>query len=189
MNHLRREKLFLIALLLIGVLLAFLAFSSLFGTTSYVVSDRVVSNIRLEPEYLQLAPGEDLVVQLDLYQFGEGDRRDLVVKTGLLDSSGTLTPLQENTLALETAASTVLHLYIPPALSQGTYSLNIVSSDARTGAAVAESSQRVYIKKPHSSSTFEKMLPIAIIVLCLIVLFFIIYLIRIYRLMSSSLHR
>lgn len=188
MNHLRRERLFLVALLLIVSFLVFLAFHSFFLTTGLAVSDRVVSNIRLEPEYLQLAPGEDLVVQLDLYQFGEGNRRDLVVKVGLIDSSGTFTPLQENTLALETVASTVLHLSIPPAISQGTYSLNIISSDARTGAVVAESSQRIYIEKPHSSSTFEKMLPVAVIALCLIVLFFIIYLIRIYQLMSRSLH-
>jgi hypothetical protein len=188
MNNVRLEVLFLMAFLLIGGFFASLALSPLFGTTGYIASDRVVSNIRLEPEYLVVAPGGDLIVQLDLYQFGEGNRRDLVVKTGLLDSSNVFIQLQENTLALETAASTVLHLYIPPALSHGTYSLNIVLSDARTGSVVAESSQRIYIKKPYSFSSLEKMLPIFVIVLCLIVLFFIIYLIRIYRLMSPALH-
>lgn len=134
--------------LLLGtvVVLVFVFFIWPARLTGQVLHDDITTIISLEPEFAYMQPGDTAILGVKLVQTGGIPRRDVIIHSLLVDSEGAVAELASQTLAVETQASIVLSLAIPPTSHPGVYTVIIEVRDLENGTLLSSASQRIIVE-------------------------------------------
>lgn len=119
---------------------------------SYITSQaNVVLSIDIEPEYSIVSAGDPVIIQINLIQLGNQERKDVIVLLSLVNSEDKASLLSTETIALETRASLVSRLDIPEKATSGVYTVNVEVFDINKTNILGKASRIIIIEKTRIS--------------------------------------
>ena len=117
------------------------------------------SIVGIPEKYKNLAPGDELVAEVRLYQFESNNKRDVMVDYEIQDINGKTVLKQHETVAVETQASFLKTFNLPSDMSPGRYILfsnikNLDSSNIFSSTTSFEISKPVFGYKESNPAPF-----------------------------------
>ena len=107
----------------------------------------IITQINIEPEYTNIKPGQDIIVQITLLQLGDKERKDVIVKSYIKDLKNKNIALEEQTIALEAQSSLLSKLNVPKDTEPGNYEILVEIRDPKNNILLSEASQGFFVEK------------------------------------------
>jgi Sec-independent protein translocase protein TatA len=140
-----------------------------------IESKQVLFDISLDipSKYKEIFPGEDLLIQLTLFNLGEVGKVDVSVNYVIKDFEGNTISENDEMIAVETQASFSRTIKLPSGIKPGEY---VVATNVKYGNSVGTSSNIFRVKgeeksKLWNNSLFLALIGIIIIIIVIIIIF------------------
>ena len=139
---------------------------------------QIIVKINIEPEYTQISPSEEVIIQIALLSLNTGSVKDVKIKTSLFNEDKDEISIKEQTLALETQASFIKTVKIPENVKEGVYEIQIEVTDISNEELLGIASQRVIVTNKNilESVSYDNVLKLALSILILSLIIFLIFL-------------
>ena len=107
-------------------------------------SESVATDLNIDTIYSRLSPGDEIIAELKMYNLNNDGRKDVLVKSYLIDKFGKKSLIEEQTVAIEAQSSILLSGSIPE-LEDGIYTFTSEIYPQNKDYLLGKSSQRIVI--------------------------------------------
>ena len=137
--------------------------------------------IMIPQQFLTVFPGEDIVVNIKLFEVGDiGRRVDVEVGYNIVDSVGNFISIDEETIAVEGQTNYIKVFRIPEEIKEGDYNFYVKTN--YEGKSASASRSFIVSRKEAKKIDFIRIIPLLYLVIIVVIILIIIYVIfRLYK--------
>lgn len=120
-----------------------------FGIKNLENQESILTYIQLEPEYLKVGPGKEIVLGVTLIKLNGEGKKDVTLEVFLKNHNGSRRLILSETIALETRSSMIIAPKIPKELEgfeeQSSINLEFEVKDSQTNELLSRANQRIIL--------------------------------------------